>query len=130
MNGSNIPGYIERALNQEEGYSKEFSDQIAKICKILSDQFDFQIHHDGDMNYRAGQSLSFSFLDRPPYTLSKKGYIHIKIFFSSRAELFCFVCIDERKIFTTSSNNEYFVPPESFPEPIQEVLKICRNILN
>jgi hypothetical protein len=120
MNGPAIPEHIEKALILDEGYSKEFSDRVAIMGQTLSEHLGFPVAHDVDMNYRAGQSLSFSLLDRPPYTFSERGNREIKIFISSRSDLFCFVCPDERGM---------FVPSEKFPEPVQKIVGTCRNIL-
>lgn len=125
-----MPDYVEEALVLPGGYSEKFSEQVAKIGNIISSHLGFPILHDKDMNYRAGQSLSFSLSGRPPYAPSRNGCIEIDIYISSRSELYCFFCRDSQIEFIGSNESGFFVKPELFPVPVQEIVSTCRNILN
>jgi hypothetical protein len=125
-----IPEHIKKALRMPLNYSHEFSDRVIAIGKILSKYLGTSLLYDGDMNYRAGQSLSFSLLSHPPYKFSERGDIAVGIYFSSRSELFCFFCVDEMKKFVGHDERKFFVSPEKFPDPIQKIIDQCRNILN
>jgi hypothetical protein len=125
-----IPDYVRTALYMPMNYSHEFSERIVKIGNVLSQYLGTPLRYDGDMNYRAGKSLSLSLSARPPHAFSESGNIVIGIYFSSRSDLFCFFCTDETRAFVEHGESAFFVSPERFPEPIQNIMDECRNILN
>jgi hypothetical protein len=120
------------ALTRSPDYSAEFTARVKEVAKLLEADLGVIISHHPDMNYRAGQHLSYEAKYDRRKTLHKgkgKGVIEVRIYISSKALLFAIYCIDRGLTFVQPTGPYHPVPEKRLPAEISEQLEDCRTRL-
>jgi hypothetical protein len=126
----NLPPYIVDSLQSPTDYSPEFTTKIDNINHEICMEFGILATHDATMDYRASQSLAFNVSGRDPYRLVPDGEIEVRIYVSSRGELFCFYCFDRKGILYREGMWKHPVPLKSFPVGLADWFDKIRNVMN
>jgi hypothetical protein len=124
-----LPSTITSVLLRSPDYSAEFTARVKELAKLLETDLGVKISHDANMNYRAGQYLSYEAKYDRRRTLHKgkgKGIIEVRIYISSKAPLFAIYCIDRSLTFVNPTEPHHPVPEEGFPAEIAEQLEVFR----
>jgi len=124
-----LPNYIVKAAKCDVNYSSVFTQQVSELAQRLGKELGFSIKVDSTMNYRAGQNLSFRYSDKEPYLPADEGAVEIRIYISSKADLFAFYCLDHKRRFIKNNDPSHPVPANNFPIPILKNIEKATNFL-
>lgn len=121
-----LPDAIQCALRRPADYSPAFSRRMGELARALEVALSTFVAHDADMNYRAGQSLSFISTDSVE---SPRHPIEVRIYVSSRADVFAFYCFDVKHAFMPPGTLNHPMPLDLAPTYAQRQLDICRAFM-
>jgi hypothetical protein len=123
-----VPDYIRAACQAATDYSPEFSARVSDLARELSRTLETTVTVDADMNYRAGQSLSFKLTVQPSRAGGKES-IEVRVYISSKAPLFGVYILDVKGRFTREGEIGHPVPEDRLPASAREVIERCRRVL-
>lgn len=126
-----LSNQILEALNHAPDYSEQFTARIAALASEISATVSLPVTHDTDMNYRHGQSLSFTsaeYIDRR-HSKQHQSEIEVRIYVSSRGNLFAFYCFDVRHAFIPAGTLNHPMPMNLIPSYTRTKVESCRRLL-
>jgi len=120
-----LPEMITAALPRSPDYSNEFTARVKALAQRLEADLNVPLKHDSNMNYRAGQYVSFGASLKPA-----KGAVEVRIYVSSKAPLFGFYVLDKGGTLMEPAKASHPVPENRLPEGIASQLDVCRKRLS
>jgi hypothetical protein len=113
-----LPEIITAALPRSPDYSDEFTARVKALAKLLEADLGVPLSHHSNMNYRAGQYVSF------------KPSLEVRIYISSKGPLFAFYVMDRGGTLMELEKASHPVPENLLPAEITSRLEVCRKRLS
>jgi hypothetical protein len=126
-----LPEIITAALLRSPDYSGEFTARVKALAKRLEADLELPLSHDSNMNYRAGQYVSFK-ANLPQVSPKRhaKGSVEVRIYISSKGPLFAFYVMDAGGTLMEPEKASHPVPENLLPADITGQLEVCRKRLS